>query len=206
MSEQIRGIILEGQSCSGKTSIFTALKKLHPDSTDAERNSIFLGEHYSQNLNYVHGQLKNMSKEENMIVLQERVRMLETLSQYADSMGVHSRRSRGLFYTFERFHLNYAYCFTEDLDAEYDAIENRLRSLHAITVLCTISETEVENRLRHRAAYTGDTITNQTIDEYMKNQNRFITLAQNSKVPTIILNTDSREWEEYAKQLLQQNF
>lgn len=90
MSDQIRGIIIEGQSCSGKTSIFTALKKLHPDSADAERNSIFLAEHYSQNLNFVHGELKAMNKEENLRVLRERVRMLEALNRYTNAMGVHS--------------------------------------------------------------------------------------------------------------------
>jgi hypothetical protein len=35
MSKQIRGIILEGQSCSGKTSIFNAIKRCHPLETDA---------------------------------------------------------------------------------------------------------------------------------------------------------------------------
>ena len=38
MSKQIRGIILEGQSCSGKTSIFNALKLCHLSESDAERN------------------------------------------------------------------------------------------------------------------------------------------------------------------------
>lgn len=51
MSKQIRGIILEGQSCSGKTSIFNAIKQFHALENDAERNVIYLAEHYSQSLN-----------------------------------------------------------------------------------------------------------------------------------------------------------
>lgn len=42
MSKQIRGIILEGQSCSGKTSIFNEIKHCHPLENDAERNEIYL--------------------------------------------------------------------------------------------------------------------------------------------------------------------
>lgn len=87
MSKQIRGIILEGQSCSGKTSIFNAIKQCHSSESDFERNAIYLSEHYSQTLNSINGSLKNLSQEENMKVLSDRVSMLEQLSSYANSMG-----------------------------------------------------------------------------------------------------------------------
>jgi uridine kinase len=55
MGEQIRGIILEGQSCSGKTSLFNAIKRQFGLIDQAERTNIFMSEHYSQTLNNVHG-------------------------------------------------------------------------------------------------------------------------------------------------------
>jgi hypothetical protein len=65
MSKQIRGIILEGQSYSGKISIFNAIKLCHLSEGDAERNAIYLAEHYSQTLNFVNGRLQMLKQEEN---------------------------------------------------------------------------------------------------------------------------------------------
>ena len=97
MAKQIRGIILEGQSCSGKTSIFNAIKQYHFSEDGSERNVIFLAEHYSQTLNWVNGEFRRLKQVENLKVLSDRISMLEQLNNYANSMGEHSRRSRGLF-------------------------------------------------------------------------------------------------------------
>lgn len=202
MAEQIRGIILEGQSCSGKTSIFNALKRLHTAQPNAERNVIFLSEHYSQNLNWVHGQMQCLTREENLQVLSNRVGMLEQLSSYADGMGVHSRRSRGLFFMFERFHLNFAYSFPDKDDVEYQALEARLRALHPLTVLCTVSPDKMRSRLAHRATLTGESVTDAAVQEYIRNQEHFIEAAERSALPTLILCTDSMDWDGFARQLL----
>lgn len=203
MAEQIRGIILEGQSCSGKTSIFNALKRLHTAQPNAERNVIFLSEHYSQNLNWVHGQMQCLTREENLQVLSNRVGMLEQLSSYADGMGVHSRRSRGLFFMFERFHLNFAYSFPDADDVEYQALEARLSALHPLTVLCTVSPDKVHSRLVHRATYTGENVTDEAVQTYIQNQQRFIKAAERSTLPTLILCTDGMDWDGLARQLLE---
>jgi thymidylate kinase len=202
MSKQIRGIILEGQSCSGKTSIFNAIKRCHFAEDDAERNVIYLAEHYSQTLNCVHGELKNLSREENLQVLKDRISLLEHLNSYANSMGEHSRRSRGLFFVFERFHLNYAYSFHDFTSDEYLQIEYRLLNLNVQVVLSTISSTRTEQRLKHRSTYTGEVVTNESIKNYMENQQYFCDIANKSSLPTMILNTDSMDWDGYAKKIL----
>ena len=202
MSKQIRGIILEGQSCSGKTSIFNAIKRCHPLADDAERNVIFLAEHYSQTLNFVNGELKNLSQEENMRVLSDRISMLEQLNCYANSMGEFSRRSRGLFFVFERFHLNYAGAFCDMSSSEYVKLEQRLFEINAQVVLCTISPQNTEKRLLHRATFTHDTVTQEDVSKYIKNQQRFINIATKSTVPTMILNTDELDWDGYARMIL----
>lgn len=202
MSKQIRGIILEGQSCSGKTSIFNALKNCHTLEEDAERNTIFLSEHYSQTLNWINGKLQNLSREDNLRVLADRILMLEQLNNYADSMGEHSRRSRGLFFVFERFHLNYALSHNDITSEEYVNLEQRLIRLNTLTVLCTISPGKTGDRLLHRAAYTKEEVTEQDIAGYMENQKRLLDLAVKSAVPTIIMNTDDLNWNGYAESIL----
>lgn len=206
MGKQICGIILEGQSCSGKTSLFNALKRYHMSLREGERNVIYLSENYSQSLNLVNGKFEYRSAEENMRVLFDRISMLEQLNGYANAMGEHSRRARGLFFVFERFHLNYA--FSHDvisLDL-YRQLEERISMLNTIVVLCTIGEKTIEQRLRHRATYTKELITPDKIDEYSKMQEKFIRLANNSAVPTFILNTDDMDWDNYARMICNKLF
>jgi tRNA uridine 5-carbamoylmethylation protein Kti12 len=203
MSEQIRGIILEGQSCSGKTSIFNAIKRCHLLEDDAERNVIYLAEHYSQNLNWVNGEFKNLSREDNLKVLSDRISMLEQLNKYANSMGISSRHSRGLFFVFERFHLNYANCFDDMNSDEYVRLEQRLINLNAQAVLCTISPDNTAQRLIHRATYTKEEVTGESVAQYIETQRSFINCANKSAVPTLILNTDSMDWDGYARAILE---
>jgi len=202
--KQIRGIILEGQSCSGKTSIFNAIKKQHPSQTDAERNVIYLAEHYSQNLNFVNGKLQKLTQEENLKVLSDRISMLEQLSDYANAMGEHSRCSRGLFFVFERFHLNYAFCFNAMSSQTYIELEQRLCTLNTHTVLCTISPENAKQRILHRASSANESVTQDQIDQYIKTQQQFINCAHSSTVPTTIMNTDELDWDGYAKMILEQ--
>ena len=202
MSKQIRGVILEGQSCSGKTSIFNALKDCHLVEKDAERNVIYLAEHYSQTLNLINGEFKNLSQEENLRVLSDRISMLENLNDYANSLGEHSRRSRGLFFVFERFHLNYASNFNDVDSDKYLELESRLINLNAQVVLCTISEENTEQRLRHRSSYTNEVVTKEMVDQYIENQHHFINVANKSSLSTMIINTDTLQWESYAEMIL----
>lgn len=201
MAKQIRGIILEGQSCSGKTSIFNAIKLCHLSEANAERNVIFLAEHYSQNLNYVNGGLKNLNREENLRVLSDRIAMLEQLNNYANSMGEHSRQSRGLLFVFERFHLNYANAFNDITSDDYVKLEQRLFNLNAQVVLCTISPQNATQRLMHRASYTNEVVTQEVIMKYIENQKRLVDFATKSTVPTMIINTDGLNWDGYAKMI-----
>lgn len=202
MSKQIRGIILEGQSCSGKTSIFNAIKCYHPLEADAERNVIYLAEHYSQTLNWVNGELQRLSQEENLRALSDRISMLEQLNNYANSMGEHSRRSRGLFYVYERFHLNYAHCFNDITSDDYIKLEQRLLHLNAQVILCTISPENTTQRLMYRATHTNEIVTQEDIAKYIESQQRFVNLASKSTVPTMILNTDDLNWDRYARMIL----
>jgi thymidylate kinase len=203
MSKQIRGIILEGQSCSGKTSIFNALKSCHLLEAEAERNIIYLAEHYSQTLNWVNGKFENLSQEQNLKVLSDRISMLEQLNNYANSMGEHSRRSRGLFFVFERFHLNYALSHNDITSDDYVEIEQRLIRLNVQVVLCTISPENAEQRLMHRATYTNEVVTQDYITKYIERQQSFVNIANKSAVPTMIINTDNLDWNGYARMILE---
>ncbi|MGM0879017.1 MAG: hypothetical protein ACQEWV_31315 [Bacillota bacterium] len=52
----INGIIIEGLSTAGKTSLLSALKKVHSQTPNVQRTIISISEHYSQILHQDHDQ------------------------------------------------------------------------------------------------------------------------------------------------------
>ncbi|MBE3101215.1 MAG: hypothetical protein IMZ47_02970, partial [Firmicutes bacterium] len=99
-------------------------------------------------------------------------------------------------------HLNYAHSFYDITSAEYVKLEQRLFSLNAQVVLCTISPENTSQRLMHRATYTNEVVTQEYITKYIENQQRLVDFANKSNVPTMIINTDDLNWDGYARMIL----
>lgn len=202
----MRGIVIEGLSHAGKTSTLKAIKCVHAHDEQAERSVIVLGEHYSQVLNRVHGALQRLTREDHLRLLQERLALLEHLNAWACGLGEGKRRSRGIFFVFERFHLNHRCAFPETPDAEIGLIEQRLCDFGATTVLLTISPHMVEERIQSRnlqewTAHSREALR-QEVELYIRGQTRMIASAQQSCVPTIEVNTDALNWDAYACEIL----
>lgn len=103
MRTQIRGVIIEGLSHAGKTSTLKALKRLRSQDNEAERSVVILREHYSKVLNNINRKFERLNREEHLQLLSDRVDMLEKLNDWASSLGITSRRSRGLFLFWKGF-------------------------------------------------------------------------------------------------------
>ena len=173
--------MLEGISCSGKTSVFKEIKRLHGNGRENERSVIALGEHYSQVLNKTDDGL---------------------VHQWACSLGEARRQSRGLFVLFERFYLNHIAAF----NTPSVSIENRCNQLGLKCVLLTISDDNIANRIRLRdtqmgVVRTADAIKKQASD-YLADQERFVMAINRVSIPSLILNTDSMDWTSFAHDIL----
>ncbi len=144
----------------------------------------------------------DLSREENLKVLSDRIGMLEHLSAYANNMGLQSRRSRGLFYVFERFLLNYSFAHKDKESKPFRNVEERLLCLNPKVILCTISDSSVEERLRHRAQYTGISVTKEDVLKYLEVQREFIEVARSSKLALQIINTDNMDWVKFELKIL----
>lgn len=205
----IRGVILEGYSNAGKTSVLRAIKQYQSQDESAERSVVVLGEHYSQILNNNHGEYVSLSRDEHLNLLKERVEILKKLNDWAIHLGPASRRSRGLFFVLERFHLNHRVAFPEYDNTEIIDIEKQLIELGAKCILLTISDEVVEERIKSRNP--GEWLNKSESDiggackELIGNQNNLRYNVTRSIVPTLEINTDNKEWNEYARLIMEDN-
>jgi len=208
MRPMVRGVILEGLSHSGKTSTLNALKRIHTlEEENAERSLIVLGEHYSQILNNENGRYVRLNRDEHLSLLKERVGMIEQLNEWACKLGEWGRVSRGLFFVFERFHLNHRHGFPEYDTGEIRKLEERLCELGAKTVLLTVSPEIVEERIQQRSpgewtGFTKDQIREEA-EKYIEMQEKLLLCSRESIVPTIHINTDNLNWDGYARSILE---
>ncbi|WP_037287724.1 ATP-binding protein [Saccharibacillus sacchari] len=203
----IRGIILEGYSNSGKTSLLRAIKQYQAQDETSESSVVILGEHYSQILNNVHGKLVQLSQEQHIDLLRNRVDMIKQLNDWANFLGPGRRKSRGLFFVLERFHLNHRVAFSESNPIEITELEKQLYELGAKCMLLTISNDKAEERIKSRNSEDWLNKSKESIEQACKDlietQNILRIQAAKSVVPTTEMNTDHKNWDEYARLIME---
>ncbi len=132
--------------------------------------------------------------------------MLHHLNEWAVGLGPFSRKSRGLFFILERFHLNHRVAFQNPLYHKIEELEHKLVKLGARCVLLTVSDGITEERILSRDAgfWHGQPkeVFEHACKEFIQTQRLLREQAGLSHVPTLEINTDSREWENYAKQIV----
>lgn len=160
----IRGVIIEGLSTAGKTSVFSAIKKIHSQAPEVEKTIIAVSEHYSQILHSYQGALRSMTKDEHIPLLNRHVDYLEQQYDWIDTLG-HEKSSNGVFYIFERFNVSHRAAFGSS--PEIGTIEQRLSKLNAHCVLLTLSPDVVESSLSKVAVKTGSRMCCKIIQQLM---------------------------------------
>lgn len=203
----IQGVIIEGLSTAGKTSVFTALKKLHSQTPNVEKTMIAVSEHYSQVLNSFHGVLKNLEQDEHIKLLNRHVDYLEQLHKWIESLG-HTKQSNGLFFILERFHLSHRASFVNHTQVEM--LEERLSKLNSLCILLTLSPDVVESRYVESRGVNWKSLvmqnsssTGEVCHKFLENQEKLRNYAKQSLVPTVEFNTDDADWDSYVKQIME---
>jgi hypothetical protein len=202
----IRGVIIEGLSTTGKTSVFSAIKRLHSQTHRGEKTIIAISEHYSQVLHSYQGVLRTMDQEEHIQLLKRHVDYIEQQHHWIHSLG-HTKPANGIFYLLERFHLNHRAAF--GCSAEIERLEQRLSRLNARCVLLTLSAAAVEPRYvdSRSAAWKSYVMENHAsaaaaCQKFEEDQEKLRLCAQQSPIPTLEINTDEADWDRYAQQIL----
>jgi hypothetical protein len=202
----IRGVIIEGLSTTGKSSVFSAIKRLQSLTHNGEKTIIAISEHYSQVLHSYKGVLRSMGKDEHIQLLNRHVDYLEQNYNWIDSLG-HTKSSNGVFYLLERFHVNHRAAFIDS--TEIEMLEKRLVKLNAHCVLLTLSPDVVESRFvesrseawKSYVMENHSTITD-ACKKFLGDQEKLRMYAKQSLIPTLEINTDEADWDSYAKKIL----
>ncbi|MFC3798538.1 hypothetical protein [Cohnella sp. GCM10012308] len=206
----MRGIIIEGLSTTGKTSVFAAIKKLHSQNQGVEQSVVALSEHYSQVLHSYQGVLRSMGKDEHLQLLKRHVDYLEQQDEWIGSLG-HLKRSNDIFYLLERFHLNHRGAFTGS--EEIGVLEKRLSKMNARCILLTISPDAVEPRFIESRGEAWKSYVMEDhggvaeiCEKFLGEQERLRRCASDSLIPTLEINTDEGKWDSYAEEILDMTF
>ena len=201
----MRGIILEGQSYTGKSSTLRALKRQQAQAERGEQSIVVLTEDYSQICNTIGGELVFLEREEHLRLLQERVEMLEQLNAWANKLGPDRYEQRELFFVLERFHLNHRVHWPKDDLGFLAKLEQRLFMLGAKCALLSISPAIAEQRVRERSpakwARRSPAELAEKCSGLMQEQQRYREQVQLTCIPTLEINTDGQDWDRYAAQI-----
>ncbi|MNO48102.1 hypothetical protein D3C76_384310 [compost metagenome] len=201
----ISGVIIEGMSTAGKTSVFSAIKRLHSQIQNSENTIIAISEHYSQVLHSYQGVLRSMDKDEHISLLSRHVDYLEQQYDWINSLG-HSKSSNGILFLLERFHANHRAAF--EASREIELLENRLSRMNAHCVLLTLSQDAVEPRFIEsrgeawKSYVMGKFTATEACEKFLENQEKLRMSTKQSLIPTLEINTDEADWDSYAKRIL----
>ena len=206
MIELSRGIMLEGVSCAGKTSTMYEIKKLFATNANLERNIVMLGEHYTQVLNSINGELRHHSHDEHIEMLLERVSMIEGLHKWANKLGSYNRRSRGLYTVFERGLLNHLAYYEDYNNPAIIEIGERFAILDIEAIVLVISDAKFVERSKLRCEQMKESKSERYHTEYAeqakRQQESLLMAAYKSNLAYRIICTDLMKWEEYAKEIV----
>jgi thymidylate kinase len=191
-----RGLIIEGISNSGKTTIFNYLKQRISSEPSWERTCLFFSEQFSQILYKKNDQFCKLTKEEHISLLDERISCIESLDKWTGEFEP-VKRSKRIFYIFERFHLNHRICFG---NGNIEKIEERIEEINGKCLLLHVTEEELFHRYENRENKKGEIEKSKLIDlvkSGMAEQEKLIYEAKKSNILTKIVSSNIDKNELY---------
>mgnify|MGYP001100720156 CR=1 FL=1 len=147
-----QGIILEGISGTGKTSVFEALIKHEKVQSIPAKSKLILSEHHTQRILELEEQQGILTPEHHTELLDQLVAFIEQLNHRTTHRGWHSDhlQEQDLFFLLERFHLTHVFRFPYMNWSQVVVIDHRLESLGAVLCLLTVNAETLEKRLFSR--------------------------------------------------------
>jgi thymidylate kinase len=208
-----RGLIIEGISGSGKTSVLKALLQHKQTEKNWAHSQLVLTEYHTQRVLEGKEQQGSLEPGDHLALLEELVAFIEGLEL--------RRRERGwaqgapaesdFFFVLERFHLTHVFRFPYMNWEMVKPLDQRLKNLNAAIILLTVKAKILEKRLfarrhacwlnyLHRYGSTPAAI----VDTFMQRQQLAVDLAARSSLPVITIDTSRKTPAEAAGIILAQ--
>ena len=204
----ISGLILEGISGTGKTTILHALTR---SERFIQNSAIVLSEHHTQRV------LERKEREEGLVVadnvqlLEQHVSYLESLRDRLHQMDwrQNNRTNMRVPYLLERFHFTHVCHYVHMSWPDVEEIDCRLATLNCKVCLLTMDKAMIEQRVIHErdAAWRnylrryGET-DEEIVDYYAGQQEMMCDLCAKSALDTLIVDTTGTDISRSTEKIM----
>lgn len=206
----MNGLILEGISGSGKTTILKALLKSSAYTDRDALSTIIYTEHQTQRI------LEKKDKE-NRLTIDDHINLLWDITNTFKQLNLRlqqrewrgkSEQNAKISYILERFHLTHACHYPYITWNMIKPIDYNLSLLGCKICLFTVNEETLHKRLFERdnncwmnyLKRYGNT-KEEIVHRFISQQNQFISLCKRSALPSMIIDTSNQEAKSIIKQI-----
>ena len=210
-SWNISGLILEGISGTGKSTVLKALvnserfvKKTYP-------SSIILSEHQTQRVLEQKDRETGLTVSDNILLLDQHVSYLEQLNDRLEKMlwCRNNQTNMRIPYILERFHFTHVYHYNHITWKDVKSIDLRLSDINCKSCIFTLNREILEKRIftGRDAAWNnyiqryGDT-PKQILEYFINQQDELLTLSDKSKLDSKIIDASDLSIDDMLNQVL----
>lgn len=194
----VSGLILEGISGTGKTTILNKLLNSEQFLNKSFLSSIVLSEHQTQRVLERKEREEGLSVFDSIGLLDQHIKCIEGLNNNLNQMQWcrANQTYMRIPYIFERFHFSHVYQYIHMKWADVDPIDSRLADINCRICILTADFETLKSRLlsgrdeawmRYIKRF-GET-EDQIINHFLQQQNQVLELAKMTKLETLTLDT-----------------
>lgn len=205
-----QGLILEGISGTGKTSVFEALTTHNKMKLIPAKSRLLLSEHHTQRILEIEEQKGVLTPQHHLALMDQLVTFVEILHHRTCHREWNSDhvQEHDLFYLFERFHLTHVFRFSHMNWSLVAPIDDRLNALGAKLCMLTVNAESLETRLFSRKhecwlnylkQYGNSPV--EVVETLMLRQQLALNLTEQSSLPTLVVDTSDNSIEQVTEQL-----
>ncbi len=207
----LNGLILEGISGSGKTSVLKRLLAHDAWITKPFTSSLVLSEHHTQRVLEAKERNEGLHVNDHLMLLANILDFVEQIHKHAGQMDWAERQKHNhkLPYLLERFHFTHVYHYPYMTWNKVDTIEHRLLNLNAKVCVLTIDKVAIEQRIfgdrnKQWASYLqryGST-KKRIINHFTTQQQQLFRLCELTRLPILVIDTSTQTINEIVEKIL----
>jgi len=207
----VAGLILEGISGTGKTTILQELVKARRFVSRDYPSSFILSEHHTQRVLEKKEHETGLKPEDNIALLDSHVSTVEMLDSRMKTMGWYKRGTVAMRipYVFERFHLSHINHYHHLKWRHIRDVDERLAHLNCGICLLVMDEASIRERTLKRdnlewgkyIKKVGDK-DEKVIKYFMQQQEKLLELTRKSSLPSYVINTSRMSVKETVEIIL----